>query len=155
MKRHPSLQPLSRDHHEGLLQARELRHAAERGTEDQRIARERFRELWDDWFRDHLALEERRLSPLIPEIGDVERLRAEHEAICSLADGLVSSTPRAEPDRDLMLRLAEKLHDHIRWEERRLFPAIEEAAGEEELRSLGEETRNVEAGRPRSRRPIP
>ena len=54
-----------------------------------------------------------------------------------------------------MLRLAERLHDHIRWEERQLFPAVEQAAGEEDLRPLGAETKTAEAGRPRPCTPKP
>lgn len=153
MKRHPSLQPLSRDHHEALLQVQMLRSAAEGSPDDRRVARERFRDLWDGWFRDHLDLEERLLSALIPTADDLDRLRKEHGDIRSFAEQFVRVATEAEPGGALMLRLAERLHDHIRWEERHLFPAIEQAAGEEELRPLGVETRFVEAGRPRSCRP--
>lgn len=155
MKRHPSVQPLSRDHHEMLLQVQSLRTAAEGGPDERRAAGVQFRDLWDDWFRDHLALEESRLPPLIPEAGDVDRLRAEHDAIRSLAEDFLRGTAEAEPSRTLMLRLAERLNDHVRWEDRYLFPAIEQAAGEEDLRSLGTETTKVEARRPRSCRPKP
>ena len=155
MKRHPSLQPLSRDHHEALLQVQALRPAAEGGPDERRVARARFRDLWDGWFRDHLDLEERWLPPLTPEAGDVGRLRDEHEEIRCLADAFVRGTAAAAPARTPMLRLAQTLHDHIRWEERHLFPAIERAAGEEELRRLGAETKTAEARRPRSCRPMP
>ena len=155
MKRHPSLQPLSRDHHEALLQVQALRLAAEGGPDERRVARAQFRDLWDGWFRDHLGLEERWLPSLIPEAGDVDRLRQEHDEIRSLAAASVRGAAEAQPARALMLRLAERLHDHIRWEERHLFPAIERAAGEEELRFLGAETKTAEAGRPRSCRPEP
>ncbi len=153
MKRHPSLQPLSRDHHEALLQVQMLRLAAEGGPDDRRVARERFRDFWDGWFRDHLDLEERRLSALIPTADDLDRLRKEHGDIRSFAEQFVRVATEAEPGGALTLRLAERLHDHIRWEERQLFPAIEQATGEEELRPLGVETRFVEAWRPRSCRP--
>ena len=155
MKRHPSLQPLSRDHHEALLQVQALRTAAESGSDERRTARAQFQDLWDGWFRDHLSMEERWLPPLIPEAGDIDRLREEHDAIRSLADAFVRGTAAAAPARTPMLRLAERLHDHIRWEERQLFPAIERAAGKEELRRLGAETRTAEARRPRSCRPMP
>ena len=155
MKRHPSLQPLSRDHHEALQQVQTLRSAAESNPDDRRVTRVRFRDLWDGWFRDHLDLEERRLPLLIPTVGDIARLREEHDDIRFLAEEFVRGTAEAEPAGDLMLRLAERLYDHIRWEERQLFPAIEQATGEEKLRPLGVETRIVEAGRPRSCRPKP
>ncbi len=155
MKRHPSLQPLSRDHHEALLQVQALRLAAEGGLDERRVARARFLELWDSWLGDHLGLEERWLPPLIPEAGDVDRLRQEHHEIRSLVEASVRGTAEAQPARGLLLRLAERLHDHIRWEERHLFPGIERAAGEEELRFLGAQTRTAEAGRPRSCRSKP
>ncbi len=155
MKRHPSLQPLSRDHHEGLLQVQALRLAAEGGLDERRVAQARFLDLWDSWLGDHLGLEERWLPPLIPEAGDVDRLRQEHDEIRSLVEACVLGGAEAQPARGLLLRLAERLHDHIRWEERHLFPGIERAAGEEELRFLGAQTRTAEAGRPRSRRSKP
>ncbi len=155
MKRHPSLQPLSRDHHEALLQVQALRLAAEGSPDERRVARARFRDLWDGWFRGHLDLEERCLPPLIPEASDVERLRAEHDEIRSLAKAFLRGAARAKPVGDLMERLAGRLHDHVRWEERQLFPAIEGAAGDAGLRSLGAETKSAEAGRPRSCRPSP
>ena len=155
MKRHPSLQPLSRDHHEALLQVQALRHAADGGPDERRVARARFRDLWDGWFRDHLGLEERWLPPLIPDAADVDRLKEEHDEIRSLAEAFVRGAAEAKPARDLMLRLAERLHDHIRWEERQLFPAVEQAAGEEDLRPLGAETKTAEAGRPRPCTPKP
>ena len=155
MKRHPSLQPLSRDHHEALVQVQALRLAAEGGPDEQRVTRAGFRALWDGWFGEHLALEERCLPPLIPETNDVERLRQEHDELRSLAEAFIGDAAGAEPARDLMLRLAGRLHDHVRWEDRQLFPAIEEAVGDAELRSLGTETNAAEAGRPRSCRPTP
>ena len=155
MKRHPSLQPLSRDHHEVLLQVQALRAAADGGPDERRVVRARFRDLWDGWFRDHLGLEERWLPPLIPEASDVDRLRDEHGEIRSLADAFLRGGAEVEPACALMLRLAGRLHDHIRWEERQLFPAIEQAAGEEELRLLGAKTKTADAGRPRSCRPKP
>ncbi len=155
MKRRPSLQPLSRDHDEALLQVQALRAAAEGRPDERRVVRARFRDLWDGWFRDHLGLEERWLPPLIPEEGNVDRLRDEHDEIRSLADAFLRGAAEVEPACALMLRLAGRLHDHIRWEERHLFPGIERAAGEEELRFLGEQTRTAEAGRPRSCRPSP
>ncbi len=155
MKRHPSLQPLSRDHHEALLQVQMLRSAAEGSPDDRQLARVRFRDLWNGWFRDHLVLEERRLPPLIPAAGDVDRLREEHDDIRFLAEEFVRGAAESDPAGALMLRLAERLHDHIRWEERQLFPAIEEANGVEQLSPLEVETKIVEAGRPRSCRPKP
>lgn len=150
MKRHPSLRPLSRDHHEALMQVQALRLAVEGGPDERRAARTAFQDLWDGWFRDHLGLEERLLPPLIPDAGDLDRMRREHEEIRSLADAFVREPAEADPARALMLRLAGTLHDHVRWEERRLFPAIEGAAGEGDLRTLGAETGRAETKRPRA-----
>lgn len=130
MKRHPSLEPLSRDHNEGLILARRL-------TESER-ALDTFRAAWERELRDHFAEEERLLLPLCDRPSQ-ERLLREHAAIASL--GGAAATP------DEARRLGELLHDHIRWEERELFVTIEQTASEAALRSLGHATNAIEKRR--------
>ena len=65
MKRHPALIPLSRDHHDGLVQALRLRRAAAAGDASTRLAAAReFVEFFGNEERVHLRDEEEELFPL-------------------------------------------------------------------------------------------
>jgi hypothetical protein len=65
MKRHPALIPLSRDHHDGLVQAVRLRRAAADGDASARLAAAReFVEFFRNEERVHLRDEEEELFPL-------------------------------------------------------------------------------------------
>ena len=66
MKRHPALIPLSRDHHDGLVQAVRLRRAAADGDASARLAAAReFVEFFRNEERVHLRDEEEELFPLL------------------------------------------------------------------------------------------
>ncbi|MGH3083997.1 MAG: hemerythrin domain-containing protein, partial [Gaiellaceae bacterium] len=66
LKRHPSLIPLSRDHHNGLVQALRLRRAAADGDASARLAAAReFGEFFRNEERVHLRDEEEELFPLL------------------------------------------------------------------------------------------
>jgi iron-sulfur cluster repair protein YtfE (RIC family) len=153
LDRHPSLQPFSRDHHVGLVHAAHLLQSAEpAATPDQRRAA--LSELlagWDQQMRAHFDEEEQLLPPLMTQ-ADTRRLNEEHTAIRAListARKLVE--PFADdPDPNWVRRLGQLYHDHIRWEERQLFPAIEAAAGSAQLATLGQKTAAIEAKRTRA-----
>src|SRR6266540_2488896 len=109
MKRHPALIPLSRDHHDGLVQAVRLRRATADGDASARLAAAKeFVEFFRNEERVHLRDEEEELFPLF--------LRH------------VQSPPA--PLRDARLQ-------HVQLEERQLFPLIEELVPDDELRRLG------------------
>jgi len=78
MKRHPALQPFSRDHNVGLVLARSLQTAPDNGARHE-VAR-KLLEAWDVELKDHFSEEERLLGPLASE-GMAERLRHEHRVI--------------------------------------------------------------------------
>ena len=66
MKRHPALIPLSRDHHDGLVQAVRLRRAAADGDASARLTAAReFVEFFRNNERVHLRDEEEELFPLL------------------------------------------------------------------------------------------
>jgi hypothetical protein len=132
MKRHPSLQGLSGEHHGALTLARALRSTTpaalrasfpEGGAELVAAARERFeRELWP-----HFLLEERELLPL-SDCGDgalraqAEQIRDVHAALREAFGQLTADELGAQRDA-----LADKLEARVRFEERTWFPALEAA----------------------------
>lgn len=125
MKRDPQLQPLSREHHLVLAQARAIRWALSGRAGTPREARSSFLALWNELILRHFAAEESWILPLIERREDAERLRAEHSKLRVLAGELAGEQADVEPDPERLRRLAEALDDHVRWEERELFPAIE------------------------------
>nr|CAA9232559.1 hypothetical protein AVDCRST_MAG63-1033 [uncultured Armatimonadetes bacterium] len=146
MKRHPSLQPLSRDHQGGLVQAKRLQEAADAGEAARERAAAGFARAWRDEIEDHFRVEERLLLPLL-EARPVEsaRLREEHRTLRELAE---AASGAAAPDT--LRELGSRLHDHIRWEERELFPLLERTLTQEQLTALEEPLARVEATRPRA-----
>lgn len=144
MKRDPSLQPLSREHHLALAQARAIRWALSGREGTPREARASFLAVWKSLIAEHFVAEERWILPLVPRPEDAERLRDEHERLRALVERLSEERPEAEPDLDLLRRLARALEEHIRWEERHLFPAIEAGVPPEELREAGQRLAEAE-----------
>lgn len=148
IKRHASLQPLSRDHYVGLVQAQHLVRSASNDRELQRRALGEFQVTWRDEIAVHFDDEERLLLNLIPDPTDRQRLLDEHARLRTLADEVEAQMN--EPHPAWIRTLGELLNDHIRWEERELFPKIESTASASELSHLTRETAAVEAARPRA-----
>jgi len=129
MKRHPALEPFSRDHNTGLILARAL-------IEKRPDAGEDLLRAWQSELKDHFREEERLLAPLATR-ESAFRLRQEHARIADLVARLPASGPA----------LGTALEQHIRWEERQFFPEIQATAPEEALRLLSAETDRLEERR--------
>lgn len=142
MKRDERLQPLSRDHHEGLVLARALRWAVEGDPRAPRDPVALLRGAWTEVLDSHFREEEELLLPWL-ESGEAERLRREHARLRDLCHQLLGG---GAGDGGLAV-FASELHDHIRWEERVLFPRLEREAPPGVLDAAGERLAAVEATR--------
>ncbi len=149
IKRHPALQPLSRDHYVGLVQAQHLIKAAAGSDVDRRAAVADFIDAWDGEISVHFDDEERLLVPLADD-AHAQRLRDEHDRLRSVAEEARERRRQVDPGADWVREAGTLLNEHIRWEEREMFPAIE-AAAPEALRDMEPETSRIEASRPRNR----
>jgi hemerythrin-like domain-containing protein len=148
-KRHVSLQPFSRDHYVGLVQAQRLTKSADAGPAQRRKALSEFVETWAGEISAHFRDEERLLPELVR--GEpIERLRREHRALAELSEEARVRASSIEPGPDWVRELGRMLHDHIRWEERELFPLIERSTSRDKLDALADETTRIEQGRPRN-----
>ena len=139
MKRHPSLQPLSREHHRALLCWRELnKHLNIPHSAGLRSAAAALQHYWNSRFSRHMADEETLLLGLLSDALRT-RLLAEHDTLrslfCSLDETLESNGPLAIDD---LANLVATLRAHIRWEERILFPHLQSHVSAEELRFIGD-----------------
>jgi hemerythrin-like domain-containing protein len=142
MKRSPELSALSRDHHRALYAALQLRRAArETATE----AIESFQEFWHDHGRRHFRIEEELLLPGFAAGGGdpghplVSQVLTDHIDIRARARDLRSESPLGE-----LHELGERLKAHVRLEEEKLFPLIEETLEPAALGALGEELDRAE-----------
>ncbi|MGH2893706.1 MAG: hemerythrin domain-containing protein [Solirubrobacteraceae bacterium] len=132
MKRADALQPLSRDHLKALLAAKRVLDA-----EDVVTAGAAFSQFWEAE-QTHFRLEEEILLPHWAacaeiDVTAVERMLADHLAIRADALRLAQGTLSLED----LHALGTRLHDHVRFEERRLFPMIEDALDSEAMDQLG------------------
>lgn len=144
MKRSPELTPLSHDHHQALFVAQRLKRAEQADEE-----RDRFLAFWASHGRRHFAIEEEILLPgwvEADEAADRElaaRLASEHLAIRIRARRMERGGVSVEELREL----GELLERHVRFEERELFPLIEESLTAEAISRLGAEIAMAEASR--------
>jgi hemerythrin-like domain-containing protein len=139
MKRSDALSALSRDHHHVLVEAKSLRDA-EPGREDEVAGR--FVEFWAADVEPHLAREEEVLVPPYLAAGGsedlVRRLRREHAEIREHAEHLRTRLDAAGVCSGCLGRMGDLLHDHVRFEERELFPDVERVLPPGELDAVGE-----------------
>jgi len=141
VKRSPALRDLSDDHHEGLVLAR----AAMRATEASREATwQRVAERFPTALEPHFAIEEDWLLPPLATCGATEgvaRTRAEHAALRAFV------APDAARTLSALHAFGALLHDHIRFEERVLFPDAEARLGAAALAAVAEACVRWRAGR--------
>lgn len=133
LKRHPALVPLSKDHHFGLLLCWKIRTGAKTGVAPGRIAAyvEYF---YEHHLKQHFQEEEEYIFSLLGA-NDEKRKKAEqqHRRINRLVEKLALIPER----RDVTLgQLEEELEAHIRFEERELFPYLQNILSSRELEEL-------------------
>jgi len=131
MKRSEALRSLSREHHQALTIAQELRR-----SDDPERAAARFHEFWGREGALHFRIEEEVLLPTWELLGTVDaeaaaRLAREHLELRTAALALGD-----EPSLAAVRELGDKLAAHVRFEERELFPLIEADLGAAELEQL-------------------
>jgi quercetin dioxygenase-like cupin family protein len=133
------LTPFSHDHHHGLVQARRLRLAAARQTADRREAAADFLTFFARDTRLHFREEEERLFPLLVGADDpgtelLTQALLEHQLLHALVHALERELGRGNAPATEMRQLARALERHIRFEERTLFPFIEDLITDEGVR---------------------
>lgn len=127
MKRHEALQPLSREHHQGLLLCWKIRTGLSNNVSPERIKK------YVEWFykahiEPHFEAEENHIFPLLGTKHEmVKKALADHRRLKRLF------TDTEEVEKSLS-RIEDELERHIRYEERELFPKIQETATEEQLK---------------------
>ena len=150
LKRHATLQPLSREHMGGLIHARSLRQAADQDRASRVRAIAGFLHAWRCEIGAHFDDEERMLLPLVHSPALRGRLLDDHGAFRRLAEQCERDPEGVASDAGLVCQIGIRLHDHIRWEEREFFEAVQRDHPEA-LAALESEAAIIEEQRPGSR----
>ncbi|MCG9972572.1 hemerythrin domain-containing protein [Christiangramia crocea] len=131
IKRHKALQPLSREHHYGLLLCWKIRQGFKLNIEPERI------KSYIDWFqlnylKPHFEAEEKLIFPILGNDYDlVKRALTEHRRLEKLFN--------QESELEKTLKQIEKELDlHIKFEERVLFNKIQKEATSDQLEVIKE-----------------
>ena len=129
IKRHKAIQPLSREHHQGLLLSWKIRTGLSKGVSTDRI------KTYADWFyrtylTPHFEEEEKHLFPILGNDNVlVKKAIAQHRRL----ERLFKSTSELEKSLN---HIEEELEQHIRFEERILFNEIQKVANEQQMQSI-------------------
>jgi len=127
IKRHKSLQPLSREHHYSLLLCWKIRMGFKKGVEAPRIKQ------YADWFfahhiQPHFDAEEQYIFPIMGMDHElVKKAMSDHRRLIRLFNEL-------DEIEKTLGQIEEELEQHIRFEERVLFNKIQQVATPEQLK---------------------
>jgi hemerythrin-like domain-containing protein len=144
MKRDKNLQPLSRQHHNGLLMALLLSKGMKKNA-DLKVMADFILDAWQKELHQHFIAEEGILLPALSgkafnhEL--TARILSEHNQIRSIIKRILEDQFTTE---DLRL-FFQTLERHIRFEERIYFPAAEKILDPDELHRIGESLYRSEA----------
>ena len=129
IKRHQSLQALSRQHHFGLLFSWKIRKGFSKKIEVHRL-QQYAKWFWKEEIQPHFKAEEKCVFPILGKENElVQRALKEHRRIKRLFHDTKN------PLQSLN-RLEEELDAHIRFEERTLFNEIQKEATPEQLQKV-------------------
>lgn len=136
IKRDKAIQPFSREHHHNLLLCWKIRTGISKGVAASRMKK------YTDWFFEehilpHFKLEEKYLFPVLgKEHKLVKKALAEHRRLARLFN------EKKAVGKSLSL-IEEELDAHVRFEERVLFNEIQQAATDDQLKTIKEEHTDV------------
>lgn len=129
LKRHPALHHLSHDHHHGLLLCWKIRQGFKLGIEPQRI-RVYCEWFWKNYLQAHFEEEEKTIFTVLPEDDPmIKQAMSEHKRLRRLFSNWEN------PEKTLG-QIEEELEQHIRFEERVLFPEVQKTATAEQLEAI-------------------
>lgn len=143
MKRHPSLAPLSRDHHRALVEAKRLRSVAPDATDNARLALgKRLLDFCRSELEPHFQEEEVALLPLFARFvkrndAELTETLLQHVAIRAGVSEVAEQIEKGSaPQVELLARIGDLLREHVRYEETKLFPAVETHVPTQDLERL-------------------
>ncbi len=134
IKRNKNIVALSKDHHHGLLLCWKIRQGLKMNVELERI-RKYINFFWETHMVEHFRQEEVQLFSQIHEPVCKQGID-EHEIIRLLISGINGHDKQTKKSYSQLVNLIEQ---HIRYEERVLFPYLETNISAEVLETIGKE----------------
>jgi iron-sulfur cluster repair protein YtfE (RIC family) len=129
LKRHKALQPISREHREILSFCLKIEKGIKKGASIQDMQAYSLW-YWTNQLEKHFVIEENILFPVMDKEDPlIQKAINDH---LEIANYFRSS----EFSYNLLRELAKKIHDHVRYEERKLFQSIQERVSELTLNNL-------------------
>jgi hypothetical protein len=122
LKRHESLIVFSHEHHHGLVFCKRLKKT---GNVEKEIIQDFARDFWDKYLKKHFEEEEAQFLQILEDKTIKEKFIADHLAIQYLFWKIESP---CGDKREQAMELSDTLNEHIRFEERVMFPYMEETA---------------------------
>lgn len=142
IKRHPAIQQLSRDHHFALLFCWKIRQGLHKQVETSRMKK------YVAYFQQHYLIphfqeEEQILFCLLPDDAQVKKAIGQHREIEKIVKDQLIAPERIHnsltDDIPALAALVNLLDEHVRYEERVLFPYLEKQLSEAQLQQVGEQ----------------
>lgn len=134
MKRHPSLKKLSSDHHQGLVYSKKLIMTARKTEAEAEEIFVLFAKFFNGELRVHFAEEENHLTPYFENNTLIKKMHSDHKNMKAAFEALNTEGGNL---KDGLAAIGKMLNDHIRFEEKELFPMIENTLSESELENIG------------------
>lgn len=135
IKRNEHIVKLSRDHHASLLFCWKLRQGIK-----YHISAERLIKYVQYFWQHHLSIhfkEEEEFLFVPPHDEVVQKAIDDHQNIKIFVEQI--SLHGAESGNNVLMELADMVNDHVRYEERILFPHLEEKLSDQQLQKIGSE----------------
>jgi quercetin dioxygenase-like cupin family protein/hemerythrin-like domain-containing protein len=137
LERDERLRALSVDHHHALVLARRARRAAAGESEESLDeAWSHVRAAFTEELEPHFQIEEELLLPAMSELGEdelVEHTLRDHRRLRALVG-------TEDPSAATLDELGDALNEHVRFEERRLFPVAQRRLSADRLEAVAEAT---------------
>lgn len=140
LKRDENLVILSHEHYHGLLFCTRLKKADQTNDE---ILKRYILDFWNTYLVSHFNNEEKLFLPLFKEKQPKEietQFLAEHQQLRTMITKLNSTSVHMYP---FALQFAKLLNDHIRFEERKMFPWIQKTFSTSQLKTIGKALDNI------------
>lgn len=135
IKRNENILKLSKDHHASLMFCWKLRQGIKQHADEKRM-NAYVDYFWNHHFSEHFREEEEILfAPLQDEL--VKKAIADHQQVQAFIKTL--SGPAARDPYATFAKLADLVDDHVRYEERILFPHLEQKLSESQLEEIGKQ----------------
>ncbi len=137
LHRDQALQPLSRQHHQGLMVSLLLSKGLKKNLTTKPM-RDFILQFWQDDLQKHFEIEEQYLTPIAKSYAMLEplitRMLMEHQQMLLIINR-INNEARAE-QLETIKEFADKLEQHIRFEERELFEQIQQTLSVQEMSEL-------------------